>query len=117
MNLKYTIKDGELSFSLMVDYDTEINDDTIVFEPVSTGLAASAPFEIWATRATVHADVDPSESEGKTIQFSYSSNGSNWSVVNAVADGEGAWKAELTGLNPSTTYSYRLLIDGEKVGD
>ena len=84
---------------------------------MSTGLAASAPYEIWARRATVHADVDPSESEGKTIQFSFSSNGSNWSSVNAVADGEGAWKAELTGLNPSTTYSYRLLIDGEKVGD
>ena len=117
MNLKYTIKDGELSFTLMVDYDTEVNDDTIVFEPVSTGLAASSPFEIWARRATVHADVDPSESEGKTIQFSYSSNGTNWSVVNAVADGEAAWKAELTGLNPSTAYSYRLLIDGEKVGD
>ena len=117
MNLKYTIKDGELSFTLMVDYDTEINDDTIVFEPVSTGLAASSKFEIWARRATVHADVDPSESEGKTIQFSYSSNGTNWSVADGVADGEGAWKAELTGLNPSTTYSYRLLIDGQTVGD
>ena len=30
MNLKYTIKDGDLSFTLMVDYDTVIKDDTII---------------------------------------------------------------------------------------
>lgn len=117
MNLKYSVKDGDLLFSLMVDYDADIFDDTIIFEPVSTGLAASSPFEIWARRATVHADVDPSESEGKTIQFSYSSNGSDWSTVDAVADAEGSWKAELTGLQPSTDYTYRLLIDAELVGD
>jgi hypothetical protein len=117
MNLKYTIKDGDISFTLFVDYDTEIKDDTIIFEPVSTGLAASSPFEIWAKRATVHADVDASESEGKSIQFSYSSNGSNWTTVDGVNDSEGTWKAELTGLVPSTQYSYRLLIDGTQVGD
>lgn len=117
MNLKYTIKDGDISFTLMVDYDTVVKDDTIIFEPVSTGLSSSSPYEIWAKRATVHADVDPSESEGKTIQFSYSSNGSNWSVVDGVNDSEGTWKAELTGLNPSTAYSYKLLIDGTQIGD
>ena len=117
MNLKYTVKDGDLVFTLMVDYSTDNIDDTIIFEPVSTGLAASSPFEIWAKRATVHADVDPSESEGKTIQFAYSSNGTNWSTVDGVSDGEGAWKAVLTGLNPATKYSYKLMIDGAQVGD
>ena len=39
MNLKYTIKDGDLEFTLVVDYSTDIVDDTIIFEPVSTGLA------------------------------------------------------------------------------
>lgn len=117
MNVKYTIKDGDISFTLMVDYDTEIKDDTIIFEPVSTGLSSSSPFEIWAKRATVHADVDASESEGKSIQFSYSSNGTNWSTVDGVNDSAGTWKAELTGLNPSTQYTYRLLIDGVQVGD
>ncbi len=117
MNLKYTIKDGDISFSLVVDYGTDDKDDTIVFEPVSTGLAASSPFEIWARHATVHADVDPSESEGKSIQFSYSSNGSNWTTVEGVNDSEGTWKAELTGLNDKTQYTYRLLVDGEQVGE
>ena len=117
MNLKYTIKDGDLSFTLMVDYDTVIKDDTIIFEPVSTGLSSSSPYEIWAKRATVHADVDSSESEGKKITFEYSSNGTNWSSVDGVNDSEGTWKAELTGLNPSTTYSYVLKIDGVQIGD
>ena len=117
MNLKYTIKDGDILFTLLVDYDTEIKDDTIIFEPVSTGLAASSPFEIWARHATVHADIDSAESEGKTVRFEYSSNGTNWSSVDGVLESEGAWKAVLTGLNPLTQYSYRLMIGDEQVGE
>lgn len=118
MGLKYTIKDGDLVFSLSVDRTTEIVDDTIIFEPVSTGLAASSIYEIWATRATVHADVDASEGEGKTIMFSYSSNGgSTWNYIDAVNDGEGTYVAELTGLAPSTQYTYALVIDGVQVGE
>lgn len=116
MNLKYTIKDGDLSFTLMVDYTTDEYDDTIVFEPVSTGLSSSSPFEIWAKRATVHADVDPAESENATVQFSYSANGTDWETVNGVNDSEGTWKADLTGLTPSTTYEYKLMIDGVEIG-
>lgn len=117
MNLKYTIKDGDLTFSLVVDYTTDVVDDTIVFEPVSTGLASSSIFEIWAGHATVHADVDPTESEGKTVQFSYSSDGATWTTVDGVNDSEGTWKADLTGLTAATTYTYRLLIDGEQIGE
>lgn len=118
MNLKYTIKDGDVSFSLTVDRTTVIIDDTIIFEPVSTGLAPSSVYEIWATRATVHADVDASESEGKTVQFAYSSNaGSTWNYADAQSDSDGAWKAVITGLTPQTEYEYKLMIGGEQVGD
>ena len=41
MNLRYTIKDGDLVFTLVVDKTTENIDDTIIFEPVSTGLSAT----------------------------------------------------------------------------
>lgn len=118
MNLKYTIKDGDLVFTLSVDRTTEIVDDTIIFEPVSTGLAPSKAYEIWATRATLHADVDASESEGKTVKFAYSTNsGSTWSYADGVNDSEGTWKAELTGLTPSTTYTYALFIGDAQVGE
>ena len=118
MNLKYTIKDGDLVFSLSVDRSTEIVDDTIIFEPVSTGLAPSSKYEIWATRATIHADVDASEGEGKTIKFAYSTDeGSTWTYVDAVNDSEGTYKAELTGLAPQTKYTYALCIDDVQIGE
>ena len=118
MNLKYTIKDGDLVFTLSVDRTTQIVDDTIIFEPVSTGLSASSIYEIWATRATVHADVDAAESEGKAVQFAYSTDGgSTWSYADGVNDSEGTWKAELKGLTPATTYTYALMIGGEQIGE
>ena len=117
MNLVYTIKDGDLELEVLVDKATDIVDDTIIFEPVSTGLASSSPFEIWAAHATVHADVDPTEYAGAKVEFEYSSNGTQWSKVSGVNDSEGTWKADLTGLTPSTEYSYRLKINDEQVGD
>ena len=117
MNLKYTIKDGELNFTLTVDYTTDVFDDTIIFEPVSTGLASSPAYEIWAGHATVHADVDPKENEGATVQFAYSAGNDSWITVDGINDSEGTWKAVLTGLTGSTTYTYRLLINGEPVGE
>lgn len=117
MNLMYTLKDGYLDFTLAVDHTTDIFDDTIIFEPVSTGLSASSIYEIWAAHATVHADVDANEYAGSAIQFSYSADGSTWTTVDGVNDSEGTWKADLTGLTPSTEYSYKLLIDGEQVGE
>lgn len=116
MNLKYTIKDGDLVFSLLVDRTTEIVDDTIIFEPVSTGLAASSVYEIWATRATVYADVDAETAEGATINFAYGYD-DTWNTVAAAANGEGSYKADLTGLTPGKTYSYKLMINDEQVGD
>lgn len=117
MNVKYTIKDGDISFTLLVDYSTDVVDDTIVFEPVSTGLSTSAAYEIWAAHATVHADVDPSENEGATIQFGYTTDGTNWTYVDGINDSEGTWMATLTGLTPSTEYTYMLAINGEQVGE
>jgi len=118
MNLKYTIKDGDLEFTLVVDYTTDIVDDTIVFEPVSTGLAITPAYEIWAAHATVYADVDPNENAGATVQFAYSTDGgSTWEYADGVNYGEGVWKADLTGLTPSTEYTYALAINGEHVGN
>ena len=117
MNLMYTVKDGKLDFSLSVDYSTEIFDDTIIFEPVSTGLAASSIYEIWAAHATLHADVDATEYANSTVQFAYSSDGSAWITVDGVNDSEGTWKSDINGLTPSTTYTYKLIIDDVQVGE
>lgn len=117
MSLKYTVTDGSLGLSLMVDESTDVFDDTIIFEPVSTGLAASPAYEIWAAHATLHADVDADSANGATIQFAYSSNDTDWVTTDAVKDSEATWKADIKGLTPSTKYTYKLLINGEQIGE
>jgi len=118
MTLKYTVKDGDIQFDLLVDDTLDIIDDTIIFEPLSTGLASSSPYEIWAAHATVHADVDESEyPDPSKIRFAYSKDGSTWTTVGSVRTSEGSYQAKLTGLAPSTEYSYKLVIDGTDMGD
>ena len=117
MNLRYTVKDGDLGFTLVVDKGTDIIDGTIVFEPVANGLSTSQPYEFWATSATVHADVDPTEYPDAVVKFAYSADGEAWTEVDAVSDSETTRMAELTGLQPSTEYTYKLLINGNQVGD
>lgn len=118
MTIKYTVKDGLAAFDLYVDYTTEVVDDTIVFEPVSTGLAASSPYEIWAAHATVHADVDETENpDPSAIRFAYSSDSQNWKSVAANRVSEGVYDAVLTGLAPSTEYTYKLVISGADAGE
>ena len=117
MNLKYTIKDGDIEFTLMVDYTTDIVDDTIVFEPVMTGLLPSSAFEIWAGHAVVHANVDAKQNPGATVQFGYSSDGSAWSYADASQNEDGTYSASLTGLAPTTAYSYYLVVNGENIGE
>ncbi len=119
MNVKYTVKDGEVGFDLLVDYATEIVDDTVVFEPVSTGLSASSIYEIWAGHATVHADVDEVEfSDPSAIKFAYRAEGaSDWTTADAVRSSEGVYDAVLKDLKPSTKYEYKLVIAGADQGD
>lgn len=111
MNLKYTIRDGLLAMDLVVDTSTDEINDQIVFEPVSTGLAASSVYEIWAGHATVHADVDETEYGTENIFFEYrpSASEGEWSRIAATRDDEGSYSAMLTTLTPATEYEYRLL--------
>ena len=116
MSLKYTVRDGDLTLSLLVDYTTDIFDDTIVFEPVSTGLAPSSKHEIWAGHARIHAVVDPVENAGATVQFAYAGPDTGWNTVDAVDDNDGTFHADIYGLTPSTEYNYKLLINGQDKG-
>ena len=119
LNVKYTIKDGDVNFELLVDYSTEVVDDTVVFEPVSTGLSASSIYEIWAGHATVHADVDEGEfSDPSAIKFAYRASGAgDWTTADATRDAEGTYSAVLKGLTGSTKYEYKLVIAGADQGD
>lgn len=117
MTPKFVVKDGEAGFDILVDYDVEDIDDLVVFEPVSTGIVESRITEIWATKMTAHADVDEASfPEGCKIEFSYSTDGENWSEAQAERVAPGSYQALLKGLSPDTVYQYALLIDSEGVG-
>ena len=117
INLRYTIKDGDIEFTLLVDKTTVNVDDVIIFEPVSTGLAATPVHEIWATHTTLYADVDVNEYADAAVSFTYSSDGVNWTTIDAESVDEGSWKADVSGLTPSTDYEYKLLVNDEVIGD
>ena len=114
---KYTVKEGDLGFELLVDRDVEIFSDIVIFNPVSTGLLKSNAMEIWAGHATVHANVDEGEyNDPSKIKFSFSKDGSVWTTVESTRVAEGSYDGVLTGLQGSTEYTYKLVIDGVEIG-
>lgn len=115
---KFVVKDGDLGFDLLVDYDIESIDDLVVFEPVSTGIVESKPYEIWATKMTAHADVDEASfPEGSKVEFSYSADGIEWTEVEGERVEAGSYQALISGLAPDTVYQYALLVGGTGVGE
>ncbi|MGM9735558.1 MAG: DUF4493 domain-containing protein [Candidatus Cryptobacteroides sp.] len=119
MTVKYTIKNGDLEFTLSVDYTTEVFDDVLVFEPVSTGLSSLNIYEVWAGHATVHADVDETEySDPSAVNFAYRASGEDaWTTVDATRSSEGVYDATFYGLSGASSYEYKLVIDGEDIGE
>lgn len=118
MQAKYTVTDGDFSFSISIDKDTDDLDDIIVFDPVSSGLVPSAAHEIWAGHATLHAELDEKEAgEDAKVQFSISTDDETWTEIDAIRDEPGVYSCKATSLTPSTLYTYRLMVNGEQIGE
>ena len=120
--MTYTERDGVLSFTLKVDKSLDDIYEEIVFEPTSTGISRSYNYELWASHATVHADVDITEYDPNYVYFEYTaSNGGNpdWSAASRVAatGSDGVFNGVITGLTPATDYSYRLVVKSLKTGE
>lgn len=114
MNFKYVVKDGTLVFDLKVDTATENLNDIILWNPSSTGISPSESHEIWATFATVHADVDTGTYDADKVYFEYRTKvGSNtWTRIQAskpTEDGS-SYSALIKGLTPNTEYEYQLVL-------
>lgn len=114
----FIVKDSDVSFDLKVDKGYTDNNDLIVFEPVSTGLIPSKPYEIWAWKATLHAAVNEEElTEESTVQITYSKDGENWDLIDAEKEGVGSFKACPKDLESDSEYIYKLIVDGVQVGE
>lgn len=116
MTFKYVVKDGTLKFEIEVDTQTEDCTDNIAWAPTSTGISPSKSYEIWATYATIHADVDTDTYKAEKVYFQYrkktEGDTEQWSeFVSATRnDASGAYDALIKGLNSSTTYEYKLVV-------
>ena len=71
MTFKYVVKDGVLMFEIEVNTKTDDIEDNIAWAPTSTGVSPSKAYEIWATYATIHADVDADTYNAEKVYFQY----------------------------------------------
>lgn len=117
MTLKYTEKNGLVVVTVSVDTSTNDKQDNIIFVPVSTGVASTGRYEIWAGHFTAHADVDEGEYDQTKVYFEYRAKGSSsWQRQAATRDSEGTYSARIAGLTGSTEYEYRLVVTSKNGG-
>lgn len=118
MNFKYVVKDGTLTFTLVVDKDTNTTADKIVWTPTSTGLSTIKNKDIWAKFVTIGGDVDTKEYDGDVyVQYRKSST-DEWAtpdvnsdnMVKATVDDKGVLSAVIKDLEPATDYQCRLVV-------
>lgn len=109
--------EGNLVFDIAVVKTTEDIEDNIIFEADPTGVAAVGKWEVWATHATLKANVSESEfgSEGIAIQVRAQGT-EEWTVIDATKMGDNLFSVVASGLTPETTYEYQLVVNGEAVG-
>ncbi len=109
--------EGNLVFDIAVVKTTEDIEDNIIFEADPTGVAAVGKWDVWATHATLKANVSESEfgSEGIAIQVR-AAGSEDWTIIDATKKGDNLFSVVAAGLTPETTYEYQLVVNGEAVG-
>lgn len=109
--------EGNLVFDIAVVKTTEDIEDNIIFEADPTGVAAVGKWDVWATHATLMANVSESEfgSEGIAIQVR-AAGSEDWTIIDATKKGDNLFSVVAAGLTPETTYEYQLVVNGEAVG-
>lgn len=118
MNFKYVVKDGKLTFTLVVDKETTTITDKIVWTPTSTGLSTIKNKDIWAKFVTIGGDVDTKEYDGDVYVQYRTSSTDEWAtpdvnsdnMVKATVDDKGVLSAVIKDLEPATDYQCRLVV-------
>lgn len=109
--------EGDLTFDIEVVKTTEDIEDNIIFEADPTGVAAVGKWDVWATHATLQANVSESEFGSEGIAIQVRAEGSEeWTVIDAEKAGDNLFSVVAAGLSPETTYEYQLVVNGAAVG-
>ena len=114
MNVVYTEHNGVLKVIIRLDTSTNDKDDTIIFEPLSTGIEKTRNHEIWATHTTLHAIVDLETYNEEKVYFEYRKVGSAdaWTktVATTKVSDNGDFSLLVSGLEPEAKYEYQLVL-------
>ena len=102
MNVVYTEHNGVLKVIIRLDTSTNDKDDTIIFEPLSTGIEKTRDHEIWATHTTLHAIVDLGTYNQEKVYFEYRMAGTD------------AWTKTAAATKVSDNGDFSLLVSGLK---
>ena len=86
---------------------------------LKAGVSAVSDWDMWATRTSVSAVMPKVEN---SVQFGYmvaqATRSGEWTMVDAVYDETSeSYRADLSGLTPSTTYSVCLFVGGAATGE
>lgn len=66
------------------------------------------PYEIWASKATLHGKVAGTLAATPKFQYRVKSSGASWTTVDADL-AKSTFSKEITGLTPGTTYEYQAM--------
>lgn len=121
LTFRYTKGDpeGSLSFDIEVIKTTENIDDNIIFEADPTGAEAVNAMDVWATHATLRANVAENEfgSTGISIRVR-PKNTEEWTMsFDAARESSNRFAATAKGLSSETEYEYQLVINGQALGE
>lgn len=120
LTFKYTKgnPEGALTFDVVVEKTTEDINDNIIFEADPTGVADVERMEVWATHATLRANVSENDFGTTGIAIQVRPAGTEeWTMTfDAAKSGDNVFAATAMGLEASTQYEYQLVINGTAVG-
>ena len=116
LGFKYTSSTGNLEMTIYVDKSTEDIDDTIIFDPITTGAIAVPAIDVWATTTSIGAIVGIDVSSS-TVEMGYRKVGDTaWTKSVATTSDNKNYSVALSALTASTEYEYVLLIDDVETG-
>lgn len=109
-----TITGGKQNFSFSIeDVDGGKAAKSVVYNVQGVMPMTTADYDMWFARASFKAMVVGNPT---SVKVAYSANGGSWNEVEAIVGADGYYTANIEGFSVSTTYIYKLVVDGVDYG-
>ena len=108
---KMTAQEGQIVSKLTaIDDNNKQREVTwnLVASNATVVTTEAIPYEIWASKATLHGKVTGTLAATPKFQYRVKSSGASWTTVDADL-AESTFSKEITGLTPGTIYEYQAM--------